>query len=300
MVLGKKAIKQFLKPDFRKVILLLLILIPFVSGFTGLVSLPPQFDFLNNYIFTKSNRINLIQYPMYLILFRGFGYMPDSQISEEVVISAFIISALIGLFFWYVLICIVVSLWKEFFRIFGSKARLFEGMTVIIVVSLFVFQAILLPSEIYNSISINVNTRHDININEAFEDSTKLQELTIRNSSDSATNYKLPGVTACLYNTENKSLGYYFLEYVDDKAIVVGEAGCCRGAIIPLSPNSETKIYTQGTINSKSYGASVEAYKAEFDEILMLKNSEHDGYNYACSDLTEEQISRAEKIKITR
>jgi hypothetical protein len=71
----------------------------------------------------------------------------------------------------------------------------------------------------------------------------RLQEIRIKNNYIFPASYKLPDITACLYDTEgNLKLGYSVTYKIENGSFFEGMNPSHQNVII-VQPNAETKIY---------------------------------------------------------
>lgn len=220
---------EFLKPDLKKIIVLLIIISPFVFALLHFLPLPEQFDLLNTYF---SGYIDIVKFPFFPMAF----FLP--------VILVFYIEFL----FWYVISCLVVLGWNKVFELFGEKKKQYEKFAVVSLITLFIFIPIILQAIIIienktrPNISIEINTRPNISIDEVtIPPFYRLQELKVHNYFVSRARYKLPDVTACINDIEgNLKLGL-FVHYMTED----GQTD----DVIEVKPETELKVYL------KIYGA---------------------------------------------
>ncbi len=111
---------RFLKPDLKRIVILLIILSPLILVY---LPIPSQFDMWYSYIYPFVEAVALpVALPFILtsiILFGGigmggYGLFPFSSISGPVTYS-------IGILFWYLISCAIVTLYDLLFKSFERK-----------------------------------------------------------------------------------------------------------------------------------------------------------------------------------
>lgn len=301
-MINKQSIKRFLQPNTRRTMIIILAIALFMTR--GLVAffIPPQYGYLYD-IYTNFIAAELLLLPLILVGNLAFEFMlavgiPDSYAGVMALFLAF----LIEVFFLYVLLCLMLALWDRFFKLFGDKAKLYKRVIVLCFVAVFTIQAIVIPGMAYNAVSVEMVSSPSVGLEETYLYNTKLQTLKVRNGSNRATLYRLPDVTMCVRDITSGFVAGYDVAYAYENGRLIGKKEHTRPNVITLSPNSEETISIQsfmGHTVSPWYLEQEEGYRKEFDEFLLLKDAGQNNYNY-CANLTGEEISRAEKIKILR
>jgi hypothetical protein len=120
--------------------------------------------------------------------------------------------------------------------------------------------------------------------------------IRIKNNFIFAALYKLPDITACLYDTEgNLKLGYS-VTYKTEEGRFIGYMNPSHQNVIIVQPNAENKIYLCEFLGSIVPG---KPNYENCDKVLLLTNVGMNNYNY-CDHAPEEDILRSEKIKILK
>jgi len=291
----KHSIRQFLKPNSKKMIVLLLILLLFVNGFLGLISLPPQYTLLNKYIFANSGGVNLAQYPTAFLFFVFFGFRPDNpEISFLAVAIAFILSVLIGLFFWYIIVCLIFSV-NDYFKRFGKKAGKYKVGMAAFIVLIYAGYAII-TQKAQDSVSVGAWVPSQITAQEAYScHHSLLQVMTIENSFPISINYQLSDVHMCLYDVQSGSMERMPSDYrIEGNEVATSNR-------ISLAPFSKTEVHLNGTGYICGYDKDDISEHAneyiQYDEILFLRE---EGVRAPCINWSEKKIRNAERIKIIK
>lgn len=289
---------EFLKPDLKKIIVLLILLLPLTTF--SLPSLPPQLDIIN--MFFKENY--MIAFPSVMTACFLGGYDCGGwRISEPI---AYLIIFSITILFWYFVSCIIISVWNRCFNTFGEKKNRYEKIAVKYLVILFVLIAIIIPVIGSFLVAAEIKTRKGISVDEVFRSTypigTNLQEIKLRNHFFLPISYKLPDVTFCIYDAdENFKIGDLVFYRTEDGKYIADMDKYHRNVIV-VSPFGETKVYLN-RIGGNPMGKGYEKFKnysrEKYDEILLLTNVGMNNYNY-CYDAKEEDIVVSEKIKILK
>lgn len=289
---------QFLKPDLKKLVILLIILSPVIL-FT--FSLPAQFYLWDN-LYNQLGVIVIIPFIIVSMIFFG-GFDTGGGLFQSLAYSniSTLATYLIGIVFWYVISCVIATGWNLLFKSFSKNSKTYEKA---IVISFFTIFAVLviMPSIATYSLVTEKTTRQNISMDELvfFRDpetqqirgDIKLQEIKLKNNFIFPASYQLPDVTACLYDSErNLKVGYSVAYKTEDSSFIEDLVPTHRDMIV-VQPNTETKIYLC-RFTGVEYGAD---YK-NCDQVLLLSNVGMDNYSYY-DYITEEDILRSEKIKI--
>lgn len=293
---------HLLKPDFWKILILLIIALPVIlqllpSIFPGIehkvseISLhvekglflfPPKFSFLNSWI---NFSINIKDFGMIFIIFCGIEdcggwYGLIKALSYPLF---FIVS--------YVFSCVVLWSWNKAFGYLGKHSEVYKTIVLISLLFLLFVFGILLPAISYNFINIEKHTPVTLNKSEAFSRGFIIQELNIRNNFFLPVQYKLPDITICANDIDKKvSIEGYSTAYRYDNSKYVTDQDAFRRNVISLNPGEEKELYLETFLGFMGY-------KKEIDELLLLSHIGMDNWEY-CPKLTEKDISKAERIKL--
>lgn len=290
---------EFLRPDLKRIIVLLIILSPIIFSLFHFLPLPEQFGLLNTYF---SNYIVMIPFLIVSCYFGGF----DCGGLWVPVPVFYILTYSFGILVWYLISCLVVSLWNNIFRQFGEKKGQYEKIIIKSLIVIFIL-AIILPVIGSFFIITEINTRQSISLEEVFRrtypEGTNLQEIKIRNYFVFPVSYELPKVNVCLYDAdENFKIGIY-ANYRAENGRYVADMDQFHRNVIVAWPFVEEVVYLQYQGESSVSGEGIEKFRTferdKFDEILLLTNVGMDNYNY-CYNLNKEDIIVAEKIKISK
>ena len=104
-VLNTEFIK-FIKPDFKKIILTLILLSPLLLSILGLISLNDRF--MNLYI------LYLLPFAFTSCFFGGFDCLPGVVSAPFFVVIP--VSLFVGILPWYLISCLIVHLWSKILR----------------------------------------------------------------------------------------------------------------------------------------------------------------------------------------
>lgn len=291
---------DFLKPDSKKIIVLLIIIGLIIIGYLfTLLSLPPQYDLMKTYF---SGYITIIVLPflipaMFLGELSKGGVWVPSPIFLILVVSA-------GLIFWYLVSSLIVLLWNNIFGFFGVEKRKYEKMFLQSLIVIFVIVSLLLPAISNYFIIIETKTLQNTSFDDALSGYTtpikqvNFQEIRIKNNFILPVTYKLPNVTACVYDIEgNLKWGYGLAYRTEDGGFAMNSRN-----VIVAKPRADTKIYLQQFIGIQSPGIvrkEILNNLEKFDEIILLSNVGMDNYDY-CNVATKEDILASKKIQILK
>lgn len=309
---------EFLQPDRKKIIVLLILHIPillvFLPPFREHIPLPAQFNLLNDFI-SFSGTIIVIPTLFVSLFFGGWdsggGLHVPGNVATIIVFSS-------GIIFWYIISCFIVLVWNEIFGLFSEKSHKYGKILIMSFIIVFVFIAIILPAIGTYFVIIETNTPQNISFDEAFRlyttpdqvinytiipvEHAKLQELTIQNQFILPVTYELPNVTACVYDIEGNLKWGYTIYYTTEDGRSVKDRDPHYRNVIVAKPRTETKVYIQEWVGIQSPGIGFEEQKnnlEKFDEIILLSNVGMNNYNY-CYNATEEDVLASEKIKILK
>lgn len=295
---------QFLKPDLKRIIVLLVILIPLIKFILyPSAQFPAQFHLWDTYINVWGTLLMIPFIIVSMILFGGFdvggGLLPYSNISDTV-------TYLIGIVFWYFISCVIATGWNHFFKSLGKNSKKYEKTTIISLTTVFVVLVIIMPTIATSFIVTEKTTRQNISMDELVSiwdpvkqpvsEDIRLQEIRIRNNFIFPTSYQLPDVTACLYDTEGNSKFGYSVAYKTEDGRFIRDINPSNQNVIIVQPNAEARIYLCRFLGLSITGRS--DYE-NCDEVLLLTNVGMDNYSY-CYYATEEDILRSGKIKILK
>jgi hypothetical protein len=310
---------QFLKPDLKRIIVLLVILIPLIKFFYPSAQFPAQFYLWDTYINVWGTLLMIPFIIVSMILFGGFdvggGLFPYSNISDTV-------TYLIGIVFWYVISCAIATGWNHFFKSLGKNSKKYEKAMIISLLTVFVVLVIIMPTIATSSIVMEKTTRQNISMDELLYlndleelylhpekqpiEDVRLQEIRIKNNFIFPASYQFPNITACLYDTEGNSQWGYSVEYKTEDGRYIEELNPSNQNVIIVQPNTETRIYLCSfglTSTMSNLPSSVEPnYKPNYenyDQLLLITNVGMNNYVYGFN-ATEEDILRSEKIKILK
>ena len=293
-------LKNFLKPDIKKIIVLLAILtIPFIAQtfIEGWVPLLPSF------IVTLLTMLAIIVGAMYLLVACssvGFRCMDlGSPRSYD-----FIISYLAIFLLTYLISCSVVFTWNKFFRYFGDKGKIYEKIVFVLLISIFVIMAIV-PSSLRESyISISKNTSENIDSNYLYRSGAVVQKITVKNNFSSPQTYELPGVTAYLYDEDEGTTGSYLVTYREINGDYLNNektVGSRAANIIQVPANGERDLNLAWTGWDSVNTCSPQEVKDKYETLLLLYDRGMDpGTNENIVKLSENEIKSATKIKIVK
>ena len=293
-----------LKPDFKNISILLLITSLYLwravfsgGNFEG-PFLPSHFDLINTCIKVI---VFFILYLLFLISILIFGVGPDigQGAPDWYYHLAFTISFIISLIISYIVICLLLSLWNKIFNFFGERAKLYERRVIISQISLFLIFGVFLPAIGPYFVVIEVTTRSNISINDAYQDGIKLQELRIRNNFIFPVVYELPDVTVCLHDIEANATVGYSICYKNENGQFIQDMDAYHRNVVTLQPNSETKIYLQEITGLCIKWDERAEYEKRLDEFILLTDVGFNNYG-CCFNITEDEIISAERIKIIK
>lgn len=287
---NKESFRKFLVTHTKSKILTLLFFVPAILSICR-VSLPSHYRLLNGII----------------LLPGGLNYAFAPAFT-----AAYVAGPLAGLIFLiltpivvYAIARIICALWDRVFdNLFGKRSIYFQLGVVIIIISVFIYYAVIIPERGNKAVSIRIDIPTEININKDYypaynsagEDISDIHifNMTIRNDSDYKIIYDMPEkMHICYYDIESGVTEEYLAPYGSDQAI---EWAAPQDLKIVLQPHSEVKLYRYG-FRDFSRDIMVEKYRKyanDFDEFLLVSAS------LSCRDLTAEQIANAKRIKILR
>lgn len=301
---------QFLKPDLKRIIVLLIILIPLLvsklSPFTGSnLPYPAQFYVWDIFI-SLWGTIVMIPFVFFSIIFFGGwdvggGLFPYSNISDSVMY-------LIGSIFWYVISCVIVTVWDGLIKSksFGKISKKNEKAIMISLITVFVVLVIIMPTIATSSIVMEKTTRQNISMEELLyvwspekqpvREDVRLQEIRIKNNFIFPASYQLPDVTACMYDTEKSLILEYSVSYKTEDGRSISDMNSYDQNIIIVQPYAETRVYLCKFLG---INPSIKPDYENCNQVLLFTNVGMDNHSY-CDYVTEEDILRSEKIKILK
>lgn len=297
---------DFLKPNSKKILVLLLLLVSYAPLIIHNFSFPAQFSLLNDYIY-YSNYYTLVPSAIVACSLGYFDCQP-ALVSES---TLDIILVLVGILLWYPVSCLIVSCWNWFFISLDEKKKYYEKFAAKTLLIAFIFIAVVLPTIGSYFIDIEIITsRSLIGADEGPIGLPIFQELRIKNKFILPVTYQLPDLTACLYETKTNSTvdtitsGGFYLSYniADTGTSVVDSDKPFNRNVITIKPISEIKIYLVGAV----YGWGVIDIRESFintyknDEIILIKTIGMNNEKYCSSfNATNTDIHSSEKIKIS-
>jgi len=297
----KKEIKNFVKAKVRELILLLLLVA------IGLkVSLPPNFYLLE---------LPLIPIRVLISLINSFFYGIIKEVTTSALVRSFsyAISSGILLTLGYWFSSFIIKIWDRLLNLFSKEVT---RIIKIILLLLGIGGIILLAPSSYfveteESTYSEVKLDSDSKINFFWE---TLQEINLRNDYFLTTGYKLPEVTVCAQDIQTGKAVGYSVEYSDGSQ-PIKEQDFFGRSVVQLGPGESITVYLKGVrltefsqgsnnyhyhLNKKIKGKAIkEEFKKEIDRLLLFPGVGFNNYSY-CSNLTEKDIAKAEKIKIVR
>jgi hypothetical protein len=300
---------DFLKPNSKKIMVLLLLLVSYIPLIIHNFSFPAQFSLLNDYIYYLYYSNYYTFFPSAIVACSlGYFDCQPALVSES---TLNIILVFVGVLLWYPVSCLIVSCWNWFFSSFGEKKKHYEKFAAKTLLIGFIFIAVVLPTIGNNFIDIEtITSRSLIGAGEGPIGLPILQELIVKNKFILPVTYQLPDLTACSYDTKINSTidattsGDFYLSYyiADTGRSVVDSDKTFNRNVITIKPLSEKKIFLVGSI----YGWGVTDMRESFinthknDEIILLKNIGMNNEKYCSSfSATDTDIHSSEKIKIS-
>lgn len=291
----------FLKPDLKKLIVFLVLIIPLIFWSFSLHPLPVQFDLLNmyliqNYIIATPSLISAC----FLGGYDCGGWRVPTSVAYMIIYSVTIL-------FWYLISCIAVSFWNKILRGFGKKSSQYEKKIVKYMMISIVLVALILPAIGSFFVIAEIKTRQSMNLEEVFRNTypegTNLQEVKIRNYFFFPVSYELSNDTVCLYDAdENFKIGIMAFYRTEGDRYVSDMDKFHRNVIVAW-PFVEERFYLQYQGEPSVIGKGYEKFKTiereKFDEVFLLKNVGMNNYDF-CYDAKKEDIIASEKINISK
>jgi hypothetical protein len=132
----------------------------------------------------------------------------------------------------YIISCVIASGWNLLFEYFGKSSKKNEKATIISLITVFAVLVIIMPTIATSCIVTEKTTRQNISMDELVSiwdpekqpvrEDVRLQEIRIKNNFIFPASYKLPDITACLYDTEgNSKLGYSVTYKTEDGGCLI-------------------------------------------------------------------------------
>lgn len=209
-------LREFLKIDLKRVIFFIILSYPLMISYPSMstfFTLPPQFYLINNYYVSVVKSLYLIPALIIgctLVAWNCMDINPGA-VSSEWVYIALIITYAILLFLSYRIAILIVHIWNKIFKHFGDKAKVCE----LFVAAVTIFFLVVLPIIGNFFVTFDRSTRSTIGLYEV-NGGGILEELRVKNNFILPVMYELPGVTACVYNSERKEIYEYQAEYKTD------------------------------------------------------------------------------------
>lgn len=310
---------QFLKPDLKRIIVLLIIFSPLIKFFLpSSVQFPSQLYLWDTYIYLWGNIVS-IPFLIVLIIFFG-GWDVGGGLFQSLAYSIIndIVTYSIGIMFWYVISCVIVAGWNRLFKSLGNSSKRYEKTIIISITVFAVLVIIVIPTIATSSVEMKKTTRQNISMDELLYlnnleelyfnpekqpiEDVRLQEIRIKNNFIFPASYQFPNITACLYDTEEDLQLGYSVKYKTEDGRYIEEMNPSHQNVIIVQPNTETRIYlcSFGLISAMSnLSSSVEPNYENYDQVLLITNVGMNSYVYGFN-ATEEDILRSEKIKILK
>lgn len=293
-------LKDFLKPDIKKIIVLSAILtIPFIAQpfIEDLVPLLPSF------IVTLLTGLAFIVGAMYLLVVCssvGFRCMDlGSPRSYD-----FIIAYLAIFLLTYLISCSIVFAWNKFFKYFGDRGKIYEKIVFVLLISLFVIMTIVPPALKESYVSISKNTPENIDSNYLYRSGAVVQKITVKNNFSMPQSYELPGVTAYLYDEDDGTTGHYLVTYRENNGDFLNNektVGSRKANLIVVPADGERDLNLAWTGWDSVNTCSPQEVKDKYETLLLLYDRGMDtGTNDNIDKLSENEIKSATKIKIVK
>jgi len=301
---------QFLKPDLKRIIVLLIILLPLIisklSPFTGSnLPYPAQFYVWDSFISLWGTIVMIPFIFVSMIFFGGWdvggGLFPYSSSSDSV-------TNLIGSMFWYVISCVIVTAWDGLIESesFGKNSKKNEKAIIISLVIIFTVLVIIMPTIATSFVVMEKTTRQNISMDELLyvwnpeeqpvREDIRLQEIRIKNNFIFPASYQLPDVTACMYDTEKNLILEYSVLYKTEDGRSIRDMNSYDQNIIIVQPYAETRVYLCEFLG---INPSRKPDYENCDQVLLFTNVGMDNHSYY-DYVTEEDILRSEKIEILK
>ncbi|MCK4553776.1 hypothetical protein KAU19_02340 [Candidatus Parcubacteria bacterium] len=292
-----KAIINFLKPDFKKVLFFLILVMPFIANWLywkGIVK-----------IYFPNSFLAIIFWTIIFGTTLSFcGGMTCPRGGPELERMGFTIGVLIAIIIFWLLACILTAIWNKLFSVFKQRIKLSEKKALTIILILAFLIEIIFPVLGFCLMTVEKDTRPSIDISKEWERGIiPIQEIEVHNNFFIRTAYVLPKVTVCLYDTSKKVNGSYLSSYYTDLTSDYTdyyEVRPIEREVLSLN------VLQKKTIHVEVYPFSSNMQKYQpYDLMLLFYDSELIGQSYQewinyCELLTEQDIHKAEKIKLVR